>query len=175
MVRVAFGSHGREKAVQLAIRVIFDIVPHFKTQVGASIKFHSQKSGIQYLESSTWNPVPGIQNPRLAWIPYMGRFQRLVTFISSAWLDALLHLTPSPIKSLGENYDNILLRWISITGLPRSLDSCMYYVCFCISFSYWVGRLIIGQHQIFIKMLRIFFITGKSHVLGKATCMGFER
>ena len=27
MVRVAFGSHGREKAVQLAIRVIFDIVP----------------------------------------------------------------------------------------------------------------------------------------------------
>ena len=26
MVRVAFGSHGREKAVQLAIRVIFDIV-----------------------------------------------------------------------------------------------------------------------------------------------------
>ena len=37
MVRVAFGSHGREKAVQLAIWVIFDIVPHFKTQVGASI------------------------------------------------------------------------------------------------------------------------------------------
>ena len=37
MVRVAFGSYGREKAVQLAIRAIFDIVPHFKTQVGASI------------------------------------------------------------------------------------------------------------------------------------------
>ena len=34
MIRVAFGSHGREKAVLLAIRVIFDIVPHFKTQVG---------------------------------------------------------------------------------------------------------------------------------------------
>ena len=91
----------------------------------------------------------------------MGRFQRLVTFISSAWLDAVLHLTPSPIKSHGENYDNILLRWISIAGLPRSLDSCMYCMCFCISFSYWVRRLIIGQHQIFIKMLRIFLLQGK--------------
>ena len=37
MVRVAFGSHGREEMVQLAGRVIFDIVPHFETQVGASI------------------------------------------------------------------------------------------------------------------------------------------
>ena len=91
----------------------------------------------------------------------MGRFQRLVTFISSAWLDAVLHLTPSPIKSHGENYDNILLRWISIAGLPRSLDSCMYCMCFCITFSYWVRRLIIGQHQIFIKMLRIFLLQGK--------------
>ena len=26
-----------------------------------------------------------------------------VTFISSAWLDTVLHLTPSPIKSHGEN------------------------------------------------------------------------
>ena len=37
MVRVAFGSHRREKAVLLAIRVIFDIVPHFKTQVGMEL------------------------------------------------------------------------------------------------------------------------------------------
>lgn len=37
MVRVAFGSHGREESVQLAGRVIFDIVPDFETQVGASI------------------------------------------------------------------------------------------------------------------------------------------
>ena len=37
MVRVAFGSHGGEKALQLTIRVIFDIMPHFKTQVDASI------------------------------------------------------------------------------------------------------------------------------------------
>lgn len=37
MVRVEFGSHGREETVQLAGRVIFDIVPDFETQVGASI------------------------------------------------------------------------------------------------------------------------------------------
>lgn len=37
MVRVAFGSHGREETLQLAGRVIFDIVPDFETQVGASI------------------------------------------------------------------------------------------------------------------------------------------
>lgn len=37
MVRVAFGSHGREETVQLAGRVIFDIVPDFETQVSASI------------------------------------------------------------------------------------------------------------------------------------------
>ena len=30
-------SHGREETVQLAGRIIFDIVPHFETQVGASI------------------------------------------------------------------------------------------------------------------------------------------
>ena len=37
MVIVAFGSHGREETVQLVGRVIFDIVSHFETQVGASI------------------------------------------------------------------------------------------------------------------------------------------
>lgn len=37
MVKVAFGSHGREETVQLADRVVFDIVPHFETQVGVSI------------------------------------------------------------------------------------------------------------------------------------------
>ena len=41
MVRVAFGSHRREMTVQLVIRVIFDIVPHFKTQVGVSILYRS--------------------------------------------------------------------------------------------------------------------------------------
>ena len=37
MVRVAFGSHRREETVQLAGWVIFDILPHFETQMGASM------------------------------------------------------------------------------------------------------------------------------------------
>ena len=51
----------------------------------------------------------------------MGRFQRLVGFISSAWLNAVLYLTLSPIKCHGKNYDNILLRLISLAGLPQCL------------------------------------------------------
>ena len=37
MVRVAFGSRGREETVQLAGWVIFDILPHFETQMGTSM------------------------------------------------------------------------------------------------------------------------------------------
>ena len=35
MVRVAFESHGREETMQLAGWVIFDILSHFETQMGA--------------------------------------------------------------------------------------------------------------------------------------------